>query len=491
MKTNRKIIYILSVIVTCLLLLVTTVLPLPTPVEAAYGDCLAYDSFSDDDAYSETTGPSSEACPQLTWSGATWTVAGGSVSNAPTSMGNELLTNPGFESDYVSGVAPYWSRARGTWTESADVHGGSKAQQLNNLAGNDAYGYSNIASIDADNWLSVSVFGKRLVGYGNFAITKNFGDYSAITIFKSINTASYTSQTITGRTPLSGNYKINIYAATDVSSDANSVLYDDATMKILTTSTLFRSLNVGSTNVLAQVAITRDIGSQTGLVLNLDNAETPANFAIAYLDGAGYVKLDKIVGGTYSNVISNAVTYVVGYTLRVVKDGTSYSVYYNGTQVGTTQTISDAGIVDNTIYGLFSTYSANKFDDFLVTDNTPNTPTPTDTATFTPTDTPTFTPTETFTPTSTFTFTPTNTFTPTASNTPTDTATFTPTKTPTNTRTPIPAAILTATYDAALIYYTGIAEENYPTTIILSILCGILLLALIVWGVIMAVKRKG
>jgi hypothetical protein len=49
---------------------------------------------------------------------------------------------------------------------------------------------------------------------------------------------------------------------------------------------------------------------------------------------------------------------------------------------------------------------------------------------------------------------------------------------------------LTATYEAAYTYYSGVAAENYPTTIILSILCGIILLALIVWGVITFIKRR-
>ena len=107
------------------------------------------------------------------------------------------------------------------------------------------------------------------------------------------------------------------------------------------------------------------------------------------------------------------------------------------------------------------------------------------TATFTatPTETHTATPTLTFTPTSTFTPTPTFTFTPSSTSTPTDTST------PTVTKTPIPGH--TATYDAALASYTTIAQENYPMTIMLSILCGVLILAMIIWGVITMINRRG
>ena len=77
-------------------------------------------------------------------------------------------------------------------------------------------------------------------------------------------------------------------------------------------------------------------------------------------------QLVRCVAGVYTDIISASVTYAAGATLRVIKDGTSYSLYYNNIQVGTTQTISDAGIVDNTIHGLFSTYSGNTLDNLVI-----------------------------------------------------------------------------------------------------------------------------
>jgi len=76
--------------------------------------------------------------------------------------------------------------------------------------------------------------------------------------------------------------------------------------------------------------------------------------------------LEKNVAGTYTTVQSTAVTYSAGATLRVIKDGTKYRVYYNNALVGTEQTISDAGIISNTKHGLFSTYSGNTFDNFTL-----------------------------------------------------------------------------------------------------------------------------
>ena len=60
--------------------------------------------------------------------------------------------------------------------------------------------------------------------------------------------------------------------------------------------------------------------------------------------GQGQRRVDKCVRGTYTNVISGAVTYGSTKILRLVCSGNSVSAYYDGTQVGSTVTVSDAGI---------------------------------------------------------------------------------------------------------------------------------------------------
>ena len=101
------------------------------------------------------------------------------------------------------------------------------------------------------------------------------------------------------------------------------------------------------------------------MVLNLDDAATPANFLVAYHDGTNATLL-KCVAGTYTSVITAVAAYAANKTMRVVKDGTSVSLFYNGAKVGTTQTVSDAGIISNTLHGLFSTYASNILDNFSV-----------------------------------------------------------------------------------------------------------------------------
>lgn len=151
--------------------------------------------------------------------------------------------------------------------------------------------------------------------------------------------------------------------------DTQTGYLDNLSLKPITLSALFASLEVSTTDVLIEAEVTlSDVAisrTQAGVVMNLDDAATPANFVIAYHDGTN-ANLDKCVAGVYTSVISAAAAYAAGAVLRVIKDGTSYSLYYNNAKVGSTSTISDAGIVDNVLHGLFSTYSANRLDNFAV-----------------------------------------------------------------------------------------------------------------------------
>ena len=156
-----------------------------------------------------------------------------------------------------------------------------------------------------------------------------------------------------------------------------SVFIDDISLKYLTIANLMKSV-VGSTaNVIADVNIVQLQGTHVGMVLNLDSATTPQNFVICYIRtqaGGGAttasVVLDKAVWDgskiVYSNVITGNVAYVAEAQLRVVKDGTSYWVFYNNIAVGTVGTVSDATIIGNTLHGLFSTHPLNSLTRFMV-----------------------------------------------------------------------------------------------------------------------------
>lgn len=146
-------------------------------------------------------------------------------------------------------------------------------------------------------------------------------------------------------------------------SASSSLYHDDLSVKIMTLASLFRTKNLTS-DVTASALITMSAGTQAGLVLNLDSKVSPANFAICYHNGLN-IKLEKCVAGTYTTLIDTPVTLVQGAKLSVAKSGTTYTVTYNSSAVGASQTIADAGIISNTLHGIFSTYSGNVISNFL------------------------------------------------------------------------------------------------------------------------------
>lgn len=139
---------------------------------------------------------------------------------------------------------------------------------------------------------------------------------------------------------------------------------DNLSCRKLTLSSLISARAYASADCDISVAVTRTAGTQAGISARVDSATSPANFIIAYLDGAGNVKVDKAVLGVYTNVISGAITYVAGQVLRLVCSGTTVMAYYNGLLVGSAG-VADAGIVSNVRHGKFSTYAANTFADYI------------------------------------------------------------------------------------------------------------------------------
>lgn len=328
---------------------------LPTP--------LAYDTFTRTDGAigsSETTGPDSQTTPSLAWTG-------GAISTnknviTPTEE-SELLPDPGLEGTYSSGLNVNLQQYVGTPAESADSHGGSKAQQFTPSSIYNGV-YAN-QTTTVGTWYLGSMWGKKTTTGGNpyMRIETSGGG----TIYKQTSIPTSYTHILTAFRALSTTTQLRTteYHA----SVMDTVVIDDLSIKPLTLSSLFSSVSTSDTDVIADANVTLTSGTQAGLVTNLDSTSTPANFLIAYHDGTN-VKLDKNVGGTYTNLISAAATYSAGATLRVITYTSSGSlkvrVYYNNAMVGTEQTVSDAGIISNTKHGLFSTYSGNSFDNFTL-----------------------------------------------------------------------------------------------------------------------------
>jgi hypothetical protein len=140
---------------------------------------------------------------------------------------------------------------------------------------------------------------------------------------------------------------------------------DSASVKILSTPSLFRLVRFATPYGIAKGSWSLLSGLQCGVVMCLDNPANPQNFVICYHNCTN-LYLDKCVAGTYTNLITTATAYGAGRYVEIRRAGSSnvFQAFYNGSQVGTDQTISDATIITNKYHGLFSTDASNTCADF-------------------------------------------------------------------------------------------------------------------------------
>lgn len=106
-------------------------------------------------------------------------------------------------------------------------------------------------------------------------------------------------------------------------------------------------------NVVADTSFTGST-SPSGVVLNYDGA-TGTNLLTSYFDGNGNVKVDQVVNGNATNLISGAVTYVANARLLTVSAPSEgqVRVYYNNSFVNSSTGIWP-GFTNFTQHGLYS-----------------------------------------------------------------------------------------------------------------------------------------
>jgi len=105
--------------------------------------------------------------------------------------------------------------------------------------------------------------------------------------------------------------------------------------------------------------------SEVGIISNADTL-TPTNYLRAYYNGTQF-KLDKIVAGVTTNLITSAGSFVSGASIEIVRTAlATFQLKYNGSQVGTNQTVNDAAIQNGSYMGLHSNNTLNKYINLVV-----------------------------------------------------------------------------------------------------------------------------
>jgi len=266
-----------------------------------------------------------------------WTVASNKALSTPT-LGAELFVNGTFAAD------TNWTKGAG-WTISGGV--------ANKAAG--AAGSLNQTVTSANTW--------NRIQFDLTATASTFaGLYGAATnLGKSISTS--------GTNLISTRYATATGLGFRGATATSAGTIDNASGKQITISDMFATLSGLKTSATLSVNATIPQDTPTGIVGWLDSHTSPANYLLCF-HNSETLTLIKVVAGTVISLINTAATYEAGAEIKMkgLRSGANLLVpaYYNGVQIGTQQTVSDAGIVDNTRHGIFSSNEGNTISRFTV-----------------------------------------------------------------------------------------------------------------------------
>lgn len=132
---------------------------------------------------------------------------------------------------------------------------------------------------------------------------------------------------------------------------------DNFSCKQLSLPTLFLNAIQAQSDVIISVNVTLSLYSRGGVFICLDSLTNPLYFITAHTNGVN-VRLEECVNGTWNILQTTAITYVAGSYLKLIKSGTTLSVFYNGSQVGTNKTCT---ATTHKLHGIFNTHASNSF----------------------------------------------------------------------------------------------------------------------------------
>lgn len=314
------------------------------------------------------------------WEASTWSIVSGNALNA-VALEAELLTDAGLEATYTAGKCDTLT-ATGSPTlaeETSAVHGGSKAQRFQAAAGGNALSWPVVAGV-AGAWYQASIWRERVSGAAvdnRWQLNQSGAIPSSAEAGAGLTSATYIQDALSILSTSTAN--ITVQGTSEQSgSPFPVVLIDDGSLKRITSSSLFALQDFGNADIILKMQPPNQWANYTdstqiGLILRADTDTDPSNYIAVLVrrrQGSAFllVTLFKRVGSTYTNILANQLitTVVDGAYLEARSSGNSVSIWYNDTQIGATQTISDAALVNNTIHGMISA-GGNFVQSFLAT----------------------------------------------------------------------------------------------------------------------------
>lgn len=265
------------------------------------------------------------------FTGSTWAISSGAAVNTPT-LGSEIITNGDFDTDTDWNKGAGWSIADGI---------ASKASTAANAL------LTQPSKLTANLWYRA---GWDLVAKTADSIQTYFGGVGSLGDSQSLGSRVDT------------NFSAGTAAGIRATNTSVGEV-DNISFKQIPVAQMFAVIDAGRNGKTVEANLSYTKGVLAGVVLCLDSVANPQNYVLATYTGS-LARIIKCVGGTHTVVLNTPAPPSAGAALKLVQeagDSTQFSVYWNGLKISTTQTISDAGIISNTIHGLFSTDPLSTF----------------------------------------------------------------------------------------------------------------------------------
>jgi hypothetical protein len=299
------------------------------------------------------------------WRG-TWIAdAGGKIAAAP-SLSNSVLSNAEFTNSALAG----WNTAGSASVAGRDF---SVSPLLAPTGGADNFGAevqstgSNSAALRQDPVISTGAWVvAECRGYSpstNTVVNAARLFLSGTTALQIQTSAEDVWQTLKTAGIVTGTYSTRLRVLSTTSGDKG---YFDAVMaKTIPLSTAMQTI-AGQFGTISAKIFALQTGLPGGIVGWIDSTTNPQNGLVAFHDGTA-VYLYRILSGVWTPLTSATVNFASDARIEIRRQiGNVFELWYNGAQRGTSQTVSDAGIINNTIHGLFGTDATVIFSEFSV-----------------------------------------------------------------------------------------------------------------------------
>lgn len=282
------------------------------------------------------------------WVGSgTAAISGGKAVLTPT-LGAEILYDPGIETWASATDATLWLEGvSGTSTvnrEATVKHGGNFAARLDVDGSN-----SNVNIVDSHNQ-AANVFyicsvwaradsGTPDVGIGPgatpnptvFALTSSYAQYQSAWLATGVASFTLKRNSAAGR----------------------SLYFDDASKKTITTGTMLRVIELNTPNVIVFASGVGLSDLIWGVCAHVDDYTNPQNGLFAF-GGKSTIEFYQLLSGAFTALIApTAYSPIDGAVMKIIQNGTTAQLWYNGQQVSTDKTIN-AAIQTGKYHGIFS-----------------------------------------------------------------------------------------------------------------------------------------